>query len=248
MNSRETSAVASAPDAEALRPACFVDSAHPAVAAFAARVAGGEPDPVRRAALLYYAVRDEILYDPYVDYGDVESYRASSVLARGRGYCVGKAALLAAAARAAGLPARLAFADVRNHLSTPRLRELVGTDLFIYHGIAELWLGGRWVKATPTFNLSLCEKFHIRPLDFDGHNDAILHPYDRDGRRHMEYVRDRGAFADVPVETIMPAMRAAYPRLFARNRAGGDFAREAEAAAEPGESSAPSTKAPATSD
>ena len=218
-----------APEAACLRPGRFVDSDHPAVKAFAERVAGGAPDARDRAARLYRAVRDEVRYDPYVDYEDLGTYRASAVVERGRGYCVGKAALLAAAARANGIPARVAFADVRNHLATPRLLELIGTDLFIYHGITELWLAERWVKATPTFNLGLCEKFHIRPLDFDGRSDALLHPYDPEGRRHMEYVRERGAYADIPVEQVMAAMRAAYPRLVELKRGRrGDFAREAE--------------------
>ncbi len=218
------------PGEEYLCPASFIDSAHPAVAAFAARVAGSAAEPREKAVRLYRAVRDGILYDPYVPYGELDSYRASAVLARGRGYCVGKAALLAAAARAEGIAARIAFADVRNHLATPRLLELIGSDLFIYHGIAELWLGGRWLKATPTFNLTLCEKFGIEPLEFDGESDAVLHAYDREGRRHMEYVRVRGASADVPAETVMAAMREAYPRLFAMKRGpGGDFAREAAA-------------------
>jgi len=217
-----------------LRPGRFIDSDHPDVVAFAARAAGGAKDARAKAAALYRAVRDEILYDPYVPYAEQDTYRASAVLARGRGYCVGKAALLAAAARAQGIAARLALADVRNHLASPRLLELTGSDLFVYHGITELWLGERWLKATPTFNLTLCEKFGIKPLDFDGRRDAVLHPYDRAGRRHMEYVADHGAFADVPVEDVMATMRRHYPRLFVREGGVcGDFAREAEAGARP---------------
>src|SRR5574341_322846 len=64
-----------------------------------------------------------------------------------------------AVARVVGIPARVGYADVRNHLSTPKLRELVGGDLFVWHGYAELHLEGRWVKATPAFNLTLCERF-----------------------------------------------------------------------------------------
>ena len=212
-----------------LAPGRFIDSDHPRVAAFAARVAAGAPS--REAAVkLYYAVRDEIIYDPYRVFDEEATYRASDVLSARSGYCVGKAALLAAAARAAGIPSRISFADVRNHLATPRLLELTGgTDVFVYHGVTELWLGGRWVKATPTFNLSLCEKFHIRPLEFDGLADAILHPYDRSGRQHMEYVRQRGTYADVPVELVMTEMLTTYPALtpFAK-KARGDFAKEAE--------------------
>jgi transglutaminase-like putative cysteine protease len=222
-------AAAEAVGADCLKPGRFIDSDHPAVAAFAARAAAGESDPVAAAVKLYYAVRDGVLYDPYVPSDDPDTYRASAVLAKGRGYCVGKASLLAAAARTRGIAARVAFADVRNHLATPRLIELIGTDVFVYHGITELWLDGRWVKATPTFNLTLCEKFRIRPLDFDGRADAVFHPFDRDGRQHMEYLRQRGSYADVPVDIIMPAMLEAYPRLnqFSKGQRG-DLAKEAE--------------------
>ncbi len=211
-----------------LAPGRYVDSDHPAVVEFARRTAGRSAS--RDAAIaLYYAVRDEILYDPYRAFDEPDTYRASAVLGEKRGYCVGKAALLAALARAIDIPSRIAFADVRNHLATPRLLQLIGTDVFIYHGITELWLDGRWVKATPTFNLSLCEKFRIKPLEFDGAHDAILHPYDRDGRQHMEYVRERGTYADVPLDVIMPDMMATYPALTALAKdARGDFAKEAE--------------------
>jgi transglutaminase-like putative cysteine protease len=224
--SRDAAAIDVDPDY--LTPGKFIDSDHPGVTAFAERVAQGADEPAAAAVKLYYAVRDGIFYDPYVPYDEPDTYRASAALARGRGYCVGKAALLAAAARARSIPARVAFADVRNHLATPRLLDLIGTDLFIFHGITELWLRDRWVKATPTFNLSLCEKFHIHPLEFDGRSDAVLHPFDRTGRRHMEYVNQRGSYPDVPVGTIMPAMLAAYPRLAGLKRVkGSDFEKEA---------------------
>jgi transglutaminase-like putative cysteine protease len=210
-----------------LAPGIYVDSDHPEIIAYARRIAG-DAAPRDAAVKLYYAVRDDILYDPYRAYDQADTYRASAVLAQGRGYCVGKAALLAASCRALGIPARVAFADVRNHLATPRLLELIGTDVFIYHGITELWLDGHWVKATPTFNISLCDKFHIKPLDFDGLADAILHPYDQKGRDHMQYVRERGAYIDVPVDIIRPAMLSAYPRLGEALRTRSDFAREAE--------------------
>jgi transglutaminase-like putative cysteine protease len=211
-----------------LAPGQFVDSDHPAVAAFAHSTAGNA-GRVDAAVRLYYAVRDEILYDPYRPFDDPATYRASAVLAEGRGYCVGKAALLAAAARAIGIPSRVSFADVRNHLATPRLLALVGTDLFIYHGVTELWLDGRWVKATPTFNRTLCDKFHIHPLEFDGRRDATLHPYDRAGRQHMEYVRQRGTYADVPTDVLIKVMLETYPGLanFSKT-ARGDFAKEAQ--------------------
>jgi transglutaminase-like putative cysteine protease len=163
---------------------------------------------------LYYAVRDGIPYNPFLDFADPNVYRASAVLEANQGFCVGKAALLAACARVAGIPARVGFADVKNHLTSPRLAETMGSALFVYHGYTELHLGGRWVKATPAFNLSLCTRFRVRPLEFDGNEDSIFHPFDEDNRRHMEYLRDRGAHADVPVEEIQRAFREAYPKFY----------------------------------
>ena len=198
---------------EYLAPASFIDSAHPVVGAFAEKHASGS-DTRARCVSLYYAVRDEIRYNPFVDFSDREVFRASSVLEAGQGFCIGKAALLAAAARAVGVPARVGFADVKNHLTTPRLAETMGSDLFIYHGFTELHLEGRWVKATPAFNLALCRRFRVKPLEFDGRNHSIFHPFDEDARRHMEYLRDRGCFPDVPVGEIQDAFREAYPKLF----------------------------------
>lgn len=196
-----------------LRPGRYIDSDHPAVARFALEHACGSTDRARGVAL-YYAVRDAVRYNPFQDFMSEDSYRASTCLERGEGWCVPKAALLAACARAAGIPARVGFADVKNHLTTPRLAEHMGTDVFIFHGYADLHLDGQWVKATPAFNLALCTRFRVKPLEFDGRDDSIFHPFDEENRRHMEYLGDRGTFEDVPVQTIMQAFRDTYPSLY----------------------------------
>lgn len=198
-----------------LAPARYIDSDHPSIRRFADEQASGTTER-ERAISLYYAIRDGIRYNPFQDYAREDTYRASDCLAAGEGYCVGKAALLAACARAAGIPARLGLADVKNHLTTPALRERMGTDLFVYHGYADLLLEGRWVKATPAFNIELCRKFRVKPLEFDGREDSVFHPFDEDDRRHMEYVNDRGTHADVPVAEIMEAFRRVYPSFFSR--------------------------------
>lgn len=208
----------------------FIDSDNAAVRALAREAAGGETDPKTKAIKLYYAVRDRFLYDPYSVEVSPEGLRASNVIARGKGFCVNKALLLCATARAEGIPARIGLADVKNHLATERLLQMMGTDIFYYHGYAELFLGGRWVKATPAFNLALCEKFRVLPLEFDGETDSIFHPFDADDRRHMEYVADRGAFADMPFAEWREAMLKYYPNLMREGPvATGDFAAEAEA-------------------
>jgi transglutaminase-like putative cysteine protease len=214
---------------EYLEPTAILDSDHPAVVAFA-RKHGDEGEDHRTLAVkLYYAVRDGIRYDPYNAGAEVESLRASSVLASGRGGCVSKAVLLSAACRALDIPARLGFADVRNHLSTERLRQTMKTDVFYYHGYSSIHLDGRWLKATPAFNLELCEKFRLLPLEFDGTEDSIYHAFDADGRKHMEYVRDRGEFADVPLEDLQRTFREKYPSMelgFDDADFEGDVARE----------------------
>jgi len=198
---------------EFLSPATYIDSDHPAVVAFAREHASGKT-PLERAVSLYYATRDGIRYNPFLDFSRESAFQASQCIVAGEGFCIGKAALLAACARADGIPARVGFADVKNHLTTPALRERMGSDLFVYHGYTELFLEGKWVKATPAFNVELCRRFKVKPLEFDGRADSIFHPYDEDERRHMEYLRERGSHADVPVAEIMRVFRETYPVLY----------------------------------
>jgi len=198
----------------------FLDFDHPEVAGFARRAAGAGTDR-EKAVRLYYAVRDGIRYDPYSFHVTPEWLSASRTLAVRAGWCVPKAVLLAACCRAEGIPARLGFADVKNHLATERLLQAMGSDLFIWHGYVSILLDGRWVKATPAFNIEMCRRFDVLPLEFDGTADSLLQPYDAKKRRHMEYVRDRGLFDDLPFDAIAADMRAAYPRLIAAAEAGG---------------------------
>lgn len=199
--------------AEYLRPTEFVDCDHADVVAYAESATADAVDPVERAIRLFYRVRDGIRYDPYTFTLQREQYRASNVVHRDKAFCVPKAILLVAACRASGIPARLGFADVRNHLQSEKLRKVLQTDLFAFHGYGEVHLDGRWVKATPAFNAELCEHFQVRPLEFDGRTDALFHEYSADGRRHMEYVRDRGTHADLPFEEMLRVFWETYGHL-----------------------------------
>ena len=196
-----------------LAPTWFIDCDSPAVRRRAEQAAAGAASDQQRAVRLFRAVRDGIWYDPYSISSDPDDYRASTVLAQRAAYCIPKAVALTALARAAGIPARLGFADVRNHLASQKLLARLGTDLFVFHGFTEFWLAGRWVKATPAFNIELCERLGVRPLEFDGRGDALFHEYSADGRRHMEYVADRGSFADLPLQEIMSAFAACYGHI-----------------------------------
>jgi transglutaminase-like putative cysteine protease len=188
----------------------YIDFHHPAVKAFFEERSGGAATPKEKAVKLYYAVRDEIRYDPYLIDLSVDGLRASTTLKNARGWCVPKAALLAACCRGLGIPAKLGYADVKNHLSTARMREHMKTDLFIWHGYTSIYLEGRWVKATPAFNIELCERFRLKPLEFDGSSDSLYHPFDLLGNKHMEYVRERGEFADVPLDQISRDFEQTY--------------------------------------
>ncbi|HRD77918.1 MAG TPA: transglutaminase family protein [Hyphomicrobiaceae bacterium] len=194
-----------------------VDSDAFEVRQFAARAlscVGSESSEARTIAL-YYAVRDGLRYDPYSFSVDPVTFKASHVAAQTVSWCVPKAILLTAALRAADIPAAVGFADVRNHLTTPKLRERMGTDSFINHGYTAVWLHERWIKITPAFNAALCERFGVHPLEFDGKSDALFHEFDRENRRHMEYVADHGFVAEPDLDALIAEYRAAYPRLVA---------------------------------
>jgi len=208
--------------AQYLEPTFFLDADASVVRDFAACAVGGAQTDTDKAIALYYAVRDGIRYDPYVmRITDAESYRASTVATLPAAYCIQKSILMAAAGRAVGVPTRLGFADVKNHLTSPKLREVMGSDLFVYHGYTETFLEDRWVKSTPVFNLTLCKRFGVVPLDFDGRTDSLFQPFDRENRRHMEYVNHRGSFAEFPFDQVMAAFRLEYPNLFGKLEDGG---------------------------
>lgn len=196
-----------------LRADAFADADHAAVVEFSARWAGEAVGDRERAIALYLAVRDQVRYDPYHIDLRPQAMRASATLARGWGFCIAKAVLLVAAARVQGIPSRLGFADVRNHLTTERLRRSMGTDVFVWHGFAELLIDGKWVKATPAFNRSLCQRFGVPVLEFDGIHDSVFQPVDSEGKRFMEYLRDHGRYAELPLDQLRRAFEEAYPQL-----------------------------------
>ncbi len=165
---------------------------------------------IQKAVRLYYKVRDDILYDPYSPFFLPEHYKASNIIKIKRSFCIPKAVLLCAVGRAVGIPTRLRFANVKNHLSTKALLEYLGSDLFVYHGLTEFLLNERWVKATPAFNSKLCTKFGIRPLEFDGIHDSVFQQHNIDKKEFMEYMTDHGAYADLPLGKILSAWRNEY--------------------------------------
>jgi hypothetical protein len=196
-----------------LSPTEFLDSDHDSVRAYAERNTVGAANDTERAVKLYYAVRDDFQYDPYVLDLRRESLRASKLLTKKRGYCVEKAVLLAAAARSVGIPSRLSFYIVRNHIATEKLAKALEKDYLVFHGAAEMFLEGKWVKATPAFNRRLCDFLGVDPIEFDGTSDAIFQEYDRKGNIFMEYLHDYGAFDDMPYQMFLDELEKHYPHI-----------------------------------
>ena len=199
---------------EYLKPTPVIDSDSKSIVEKAQELTGGMDDATGKAKSLFYFVRDEIKYTIYVDIELAENYRASKVMRDGQGYCVMKATLLTALARAAGIPARLAFADLTNHTMPQKYIEMQGNNHIIYHGFAEVYLNERWTKLTPSFDIKMCNKYGIVPSDFDGEEDAMLHPKTRQGYPFVEYIKFHGSFADLPHAEILEATRQGYGQDF----------------------------------
>lgn len=195
-----------------LSPTSIMESDNEKIIEYANARTAGAKTLLEKAIKLYYAVRDGIWYDPYSPFYLPEHYRAGFVLDRGRGFCISKASLLCALGRAAGIPSRVGFATVRNHLATKQLIEFMGSDLFVYHGFTEFFLEGKWVKATPAFNAELCRIHKVEPLEFGGREDSVFHAYNSENRKFMEYVEDIGSFSDIPVNEIVAGWENAYGR------------------------------------
>ncbi|MHA2334755.1 MAG: transglutaminase-like domain-containing protein [Candidatus Hodarchaeales archaeon] len=176
-----------------------------------------------KAKALFYYVRDEIKYRVFTSYPDFDDFKATAALEKKVSFCIPKAILLISLARVSGIPARLHFADIRNLLLPPSLHEAIGTDVMLYHGYVGLYINGKWVKLNPAFDKDLCKRHDLIPVDFEGSADALFHRHDRKGRIHIEYLKDRGHFADYNREMYdemistfkeyyNPLMKQGYPK------------------------------------
>ncbi|MBN1635818.1 MAG: transglutaminase family protein [Deltaproteobacteria bacterium] len=192
----------------------FIDFEHPAVKNMLAHcLVDDELAEREKAVRLFYAVRDGIRYNPRVEAFIRDTNKVSRVIAYGEGFCVQKALVLIALARSVSIPARLGLADIVNHLITGELIDAMGTNIFTCHGYVELYLDGKWIKATPTFDAGMCQKKGLQDVEFDGKHDAVLPERDLAGNRHIEYLQYFGTYADMPFEFIMEKWQEHYPNL-----------------------------------
>ena len=181
-----------------------------AVSQKAKDVTEGADSNLEKSVWLFYFVRDKIRYNPYLFSDCREDFKADQILLKGEGFCIHKAILLIALARACGIPARLGFADIRNHILSGKLTSIHTSDIIPWHGFAELNINGNWVKATPAFDIEMCKNNKIIPVEFNGINDAIFHLKNREGKLHIEYIRYQGTYADMPFDEF----RACYISYF----------------------------------
>lgn len=208
----------------------YIESTHLDIVALAQKTVEGMDNDIDRAIALYLAVRDGISYTPYRAYDKEGTYLASTCLAEQKGCCVEKSALLAAAARSVGIAARVGYGNVKNHLSTPRLLDMLETDIFYWHGFCELWLNESWVKSTPVFDRALCDKMGVEPLVFDGVEDSLFQTHNSKGHPHMEYLVSHGSYNDVPAKLLMSEYARVYPKLIRECGEQSDFYKEVKSA------------------
>lgn len=198
------------PSDEYLRSTDVIDSGHEDVIRFAREAAGDAADAIERAQRFFYAVRDKIVYDVRTPFFLPQHYRASNVLKRGRGFCVPKACLLCAVGRAMGIPSRLGLADIRNHGASQQIVDMMGCDIFAFHGFTEFCLEGKWVKATAAFDMPIFLRHNIAPVEFDGKHDAVYPNLTLRGEPYVDYLTYHGSFADLPLEALLDSWKKQY--------------------------------------
>lgn len=215
MNNPDTSHQAAEPHLHSkfLEATPFIESQNGEIKAFVEKHTTQQQNNREKAISLFYAVRDLIRYDPYQIDLSVNGLKAGTTLKNTYGWCVSKAILLTACYRSLGIPAQLGFADVRNHQASQKMTDYLKTDIAYWHGYSLVYLNGQWVKATPAFNLALCEKSGWIPVEFDGQHHATFPSKTQYGQKHMEYLNDRGTYTDVPLDKIIKTYLEVYPHV-----------------------------------
>lgn len=191
----------------------FFNFSHPDIQAYIEEFKD-EKDQKELAIKLYLKIRDGFLYDPFNLDISKKGLTFSNVLCKTRAWCVEKAGLMVSCSRALGVPARPGYAIVKNHLENEKLEEVLQSDLIVFHGYADLYINGKWVKCTPSFDKRVCRISGVDPLDWDGEKDSLFQEHNKSEKRFMEYVEYYGEFADVPITLANSEMKKYYPHLF----------------------------------
>jgi len=196
---------------------------HPSVQQLLGELKGETTKQKDWAIKAYYKVRDGWRYNPYRISLVKAHYAASELIKSSEGHCIDKSIILITLLRGMGIPARLHLAAVRNHIGVERLVERFGTNLMTPHGMVDIFLNKQWIKVSPAFNKTLCEKCNVEPLEFDGQHDSIFQEFDKAGGQFMDYVKDYGSFEDVPLDFIKANMKEHYGHLAGKLNKDGVF-------------------------
>lgn len=167
-----------------------------------------------KAKQLYLKIRDGWRYDPYHITITKEGFKASKTAKKNSGHCLDKSILLIACLRGLGIPARIHLAKVKNHIGVERLIEKFGTNELTPHGMINVYINGKWLKASPAFNISLCRKCNVAPLEFNGEQDSVFQEYNNEGAEFMKYLEDYGHFMDVPYDFIINNIKEHYSEIY----------------------------------
>lgn len=189
-----------------------LDFSHPVVQAYVAEFRY-LPAAKERAIAVYLKVRDGFLYDPYHLDLCSDALTASRIITRSRAWCVEKSVVCCASLRALGIPAKLGFGIVKNHVGVEKLVNYLQKDEIVFHGFVEVFLDNRWTKCTPAFDRRICRLNRVEPLQWTGDSDSLLQEY-RGEEKYMEYLHFYGTFADVPQQLMHDEMFRHYPHLF----------------------------------
>ncbi len=201
-----------------LQPTEFLDFNKERVRSKAHEITDGLKTDKEKMIALFYWTRDNIKYNMYTYNPKIKAnLKASVTLRRKNGFCMSKAVLLSALARAIGIPARIRMVDIINHKISPKIVEMMQTNVFHAHGISEILLNGKWLKLTPVFDKETALKAGFVPLiEFDGESDALFESHDREGNPFVEYVEDYGTYSELPIEQIVEIFTKAYPGMYDR--------------------------------
>ncbi|MHA1147501.1 MAG: transglutaminase-like domain-containing protein [Promethearchaeota archaeon] len=208
-----------------LQPTEFLDFNKKIVMKTAIKVTEGVTTDKEKAVALFYWVQNTLKYNALAYYPKIRgNLKASVSIRRKQGFCMSKAVTLSALARAVSIPARIHMVDIINHKISQKFRDFMGTAAFYCHAYSELWLNGKWVKATPVFDRETAIKGRFYPIiEFDGDHDALFEEYDPNGKKFVEYIGDYGSFTDVPIEKIDQIFTEKYPKWYREGINFSDF-------------------------
>lgn len=190
--------------------------AHSNIQSFLAKHISESDSTKVQAIKIYEAIRDGWWYDPFKLNFTQTDWQASQMFACKTGHCIDKSNLAVACYRAIGIPARICFAKVKNHIGVEKIIEKIGTDELVPHGFLEIWLNEKWIAITPVFNQELCDKLGVSVLDFDGEGEAVFQSFAEDGGKFMEYLAYYGDFEDLPLGFIVQKFKEHYPEEYVK--------------------------------